>query len=1138
MTYIKDLHLRGFKSFNKKTELKFGPGLSCIVGANGSGKSNVLDSLCFVLGRMGTKSLRADNYSELVFRKKDKKKLGEAEVKFSLDNSSKVFPYDTDKIEILRKIKKNGQAQYKINGRNASRQQALELLSTVKVSPDGHNIILQGDINSFVDMRPVDKRLLIEEVAGISIYENRKEQTLKELAKVEAKLKEIEIILTEKETYLKSLESEKADAEKYKNIESEIKSAEATELHLKINLANQRKNNAEKKINNLDQEKIKLQKDFSNSEKDIENLKNKINKLEKDIEKKGGEEQLVLQKQIENLKVSIETSKNLVISSKNEMQRIENRKKQLADNLKNIESKINSQNKEKAELEKNKTIILKKEAKIKKDLGVSGDFKKLESDLELEEKALDDLQTQKSKLIEKIQKIESDYKINEFKISEINSKLSNLGKKSKSTKDQKSNYKKIIQEISSLANKDSKIALKIGDLRKKLIQKQEELAKEKITYGSSEEMLLRDRGIKKILELKKTNKGIFGTISELGKVSPKFSTALQVAAGARMKNIAVDNPDTAIKCLNILKESKIGIATFLPLSKIRTVIENPEINKAKSQAGVYGLASDLISCDKKLKPLFKYIFQNTLIIENVETAKKLGIAKYRMVTLSGDIFDRSGAITGGYRHKNLGIKFKEAELRSTIDTKTIEITALKNEIKRTETERIELETKLIDLRRKKAELEGSLDAMGKISLDNIEKEKSEILKKLEITNKEKTNSNKLLKDLENKINKKTVEKNALKLKIKELRFGEKKQEIDEIKNSLSEIDAKISSINATIDNALEPERKNISYVVKELEKEKIKFKKQEKQEEIRITKLKSDLKNKELEEEKFRGKLRELFKEKSSKSKKLDDIEKKYYTIKEDIDIKEREKNFLAIEKAKFESELAGLKEEFKDFEKIKILEITSIEEAKKKARYLSNKLEQMGNVNMRALEIYDSVKKEFEELTWKTSKLGTERQDILEVIEEIESKKKDSFLETYNKVKSNFTRIFSKMTEKAEAELILENEENPFDGGITVRIIDKEGKHISLASLSGGEKVLVALSFIFSIQEFSPAPFYILDEIDAALDKVNSEKVAQLLKEYSQKAQVIIISHNDAIISEADTIYGVSMTPKTGESNIVSLKI
>ena len=232
-THVSSLHMRGFKSFNNKASLELGPGLNCIVGPNGSGKSNILDSICFVLGRSSTKSIRAENIQDLIHKKTDSH-VGSADVVFKLNNESKVFPFDSKHIEIVRRITKEGQTKYYINGKKASRRQILELLSIARIHPEGHNIILQGDIDKFISMSPIEKRGIIEEIAGIAIYEQRKNDALRELGKVEDKLKEAKIILTEKETYLKGLESEKQQAEKFRSFNNELESAKATGLNLRL----------------------------------------------------------------------------------------------------------------------------------------------------------------------------------------------------------------------------------------------------------------------------------------------------------------------------------------------------------------------------------------------------------------------------------------------------------------------------------------------------------------------------------------------------------------------------------------------------------------------------------------------------------------------------------------------------------------------------------------------------------------------------------------------------------------------------------------------------------------------------------------------------------------------------------------
>jgi chromosome segregation protein len=214
-----------------------------------------------------------------------------------------------------------------------------------------------------------------------------------------------------------------------------------------------------------------------------------------------------------------------------------------------------------------------------------------------------------------------------------------------------------------------------------------------------------------------------------------------------------------------------------------------------------------------------------------------------------------------------------------------------------------------------------------------------------------------------------------------------------------------------------------------------------------------------------------------------------------------------------------------------------TLEDAKKKIHEAQAKLESLGNVNMRALEIFEDVLKEYSDLTTRVAKLVEEKSSVLSIIDEVEKKKTEAFMKTFSEINSHFSSIYEKVNVKYQGELELENPEKPFEGGVVVKILESKKKRISVASLSGGERTLVALAFVFAIQEHEPAAFYLLDEIDAALDKLNSEKVAKLLKEYSQRAQVIIISHNDSIISEADSLYGISMN-KDGESSIVSLKL
>ncbi len=1135
-TYIRNLHLQGFKSFGRKTELELCHGLNAVIGPNGSGKSNILDTLCFILGRMSSKDLRAENFSDLIFKRKSQS-AGEAETAIHLDNSGNVFPVDSKSVEIRRRIKKDGSTQYKINGKNSTRQEVLELLSLVRVHPEGHNIILQGDIAHFVDMKPLERRNLIEEIAGIGAYEERKNKALSELSKVEDKLKEANIILSQKEEYMKNLEDEKLGAEKYKSMQSELKAVQAAEIQMRLDLVNSRKNKVLAEIEKRDNTVTQFKLDLEIAKKKIETLRDGITKLEKQIERKGGEESLELQKSIEELRIGAEKSRTLIAASHNEIQRVDSRRSDLEKNFSEIEKRI-SETQRGIESLKKQRIALAKESGESDDDGLS----EIGSQISKLDTELTNLNSQRDKLYQKNHELDTELQLIEHKLESAERQLNALTK-DKGLADlqaSKTKYKKLVDEINALANRDSKLALDLGGLRKELIGKEEELAKARVREGANQEIFLRDRAIKEVLSLKKRNPGILGLVSELGKVDSEYAEALKVAAGNRLKNIAVSDVETAIKALQALKAARAGIATFLPLNKLQAPSENADKDVLK-KPGVLGLASELITCESKYKSLFRYIFRNTLVVKDINAAKSLGVAKYRMVTLEGDLFEQSGAITGGFRDRGLGIGFERTESAGAIVKLESDLQLIQKNVSQLESERGKIEVQIANFRREKAELEGRAEvvkALGSGGADALEREISSLQDSQKDVKESLEDATKELKKLQAEIEAKLDEKNSIHKRLASLTSNSGQRDLQELQNRKSELEGQLAAASATLENALLPEKENISRVLKELDKEKKTFEKQIAGEETNLKKFENQIDGKEKEQEHFHGKLKELISEKNGASIQLRDDESNLNKVQFEIAKSENERNSLNVERAQHEAEFTVLKQELEPFADVKPAEgIKNLEETKRRIKSLNEKLTSLGNVNMRALEVFEAVQEEYKNLAGRHGKLATEKSDILNMIDEIEKKKKDSFMKSYDGVANHFTELHKKVATKNFAVLELENPDKPFEGGVTVRIVDEKGRKTSLASLSGGEKTLVALAFIFAIQEHDPAPFYLLDEIDAALDKVNSEKVAKLLKEYAQKAQVVVITHNDAVISEADQIYGVSMT-KEGLSNVVSVKI
>jgi chromosome segregation protein len=1142
-THVSGLHMRGFKSFNNKATLELGPGLNCVVGPNGSGKSNILDSICFVLGRSSAKSIRAESVADLIHKKKDSH-VGSADVVFRLDNSNKTFPIDSKHIEITRRITKEGQTKYYINGKRANRRQVVELLSIARIHSEGHNIILQGDIDKFISMSPVEKRGIIEEVAGISVYESKKQDALRELGKVEEKLKEAKIIITEKETYLKGLESEKVQAEKYRSYQNELDSSKATELKLRTDAINRKKTEIVSKLDKIQTTQKKFDQVMDSAKEKIQFIESKIDGIETQIEKKGGEDQLELEHIISDLKLAVENSKNLILNSKNEINRIGQRKKQLEDNFTDINKKLVEKKKELKILVSEKAKFEKQQQNMTSAANSSvKNLDDLDSLLEKKESEIDTLKSNKEKLKDQLNKIGSDAKILEFKIQEIDNKLEEINKNQETLKKvhkSKDYYKSVIDRVNKLASQDSSFAVKLQDLRQKVDHKAEFVAKLKIDVKANNDLLMRDRAISQIISSKKQVPGIIGTVAQLATSKKEYQQALAVAAGSRMRNLVVDNENVAIKCLQLLKQNRAGIATFLPLNKLKTRDWSTLSRQAANQKGVFGLASELVQCDPKYKNVFQHIFRDTLIVQDTVIAKSMGIGKFSMVTLEGDVFSTSGSITGGFRRRDMGVKFVERDVTNRIEKAEAELSMFRKELNRTEKDRNELQEKLIKLRQEKAELEGTIGSTELSETDPskiLQNKKDFILQQKQIAT-ELINLQKQEVRLSTQIEKSIVEKNAITINIKNLRFGSQSSELKKIESNIKSLDARIATIQAVVENSLEPEHVNIKKLLIHLQKEQAEFDEQIRIEEKNIKENSTSLDTKQKEEKEFYGSLKKLFAEKKKYVELMEKEQAKIENMRHQMTGDDEERNALNIAKAKIEAEFAAIAEEFSEYNKFKILmHLKNVTQAKQKQDELKKKIEQLGSVNMRALEIYDNVKKEYDNLNWRLDHLSKEQDSVIHVINQIEYKKVDSFMTTFQGVNKYFAGIFCKISHKMKAELILENQQKPFDGGINIRVRDQNEKAMYLGSLSGGEKTLVALAFIFAIQEHDPAPFYLLDEIDAALDKLNSEKVAKLLQEYSKKSQIIIISHNDSIISASDNLYGIWMN-KRGESFVNSLKI
>lgn len=1156
--------MQGFKSFAQKTEIILGEGFNCILGPNGSGKSNVLDALCFVLGKSSSKELRADKSANLIYNGgKTKNPAKEATVAIHFDNSDKEFPLNDTEIKVSRTVKEKGNSIYKINNKTVTRVQVVELLNNARINPDGYNIVLQGDIVRIVEMSALERRKIIEEIAGISIYEDKKQKALNELGKVEEKLKESDIILAERDAYLRELKKDRNEALKFKELDEKLKRNKATIVHTKLSQKEKKRGDIESEIDDKKKEIAKIESEITTLKKDISEKKEEILSINKEIEQKGDKDQVSIQKQVEELKVSIGTNTSRISSLENELKRVNERKNQLLTSLMELEEKIKRLETEKSEFQKKTS---EKEKQIEQiNAKVDGfktkhkiaDSDNLEKDIDELEKSSEQKLREIQELREKQQNLLREKDKSEYQISTADEKIAKVAEIKKehqkdldNLKNIRNDFKKATVDLSARLNEDSSLSAQLGNARAKLLMIKEELAKLSVKQSSLQETSSHDMAVKKIIENKNKLKGIYGTVSSLGQVSSEYSVAMEVAAGPKIKGLVVESDKVAADCIKFLKTNKLGTATFLPLNKIRGTAPQPESGKILGMKGVKGLAVSLVKYDPMFRNVFSYVFGNTVVVDNIDTARTIGIGKFRMTTLDGDLTEMSGAMHGGFRKRVDGSGFQERNLSVKIEELEKEEADYSGIVSSIERKKSENEEKITQLRHQKAELEAEIIKTEKSlhledsDLDvskNLKKEMIDKIKGLEDQLKDvNANVSKANSDLvQTKIKKQQLRDkiNALKNPVLLAELNTFEQKRTELREDLIRISADVKNIDVQINTIMMPEQNNTKKILKQHEKEEEDFAKESKDLKALIKLQEKELKEKEAMQKEFYAKFKLLFTKRDKASDEMGKTEAKLYKKEESRRGEEQKLNNVNLENAKIIAELEGLKVEYKQYEGVQVFKDKEEEKIKQEIWEFEKMVREMGAVNMRALEIYDAVEKEYNDVLDKKQTLVTEREDVLLMMNEIETKKKDLFMNTYDVINKNFQEKFMTLSTKGEATMGLEDPETVFAGGLNLKVRLVGKKFMDIRSLSGGEKTMTALAFLFAVQDHEPAPFYVLDEVDAALDKRNSEKLAQLVRQYVVKAQYIVISHNDGVISEADSLYGISMN-EHGISKVVSLKI
>ncbi|MHA1333340.1 MAG: chromosome segregation protein SMC [Candidatus Odinarchaeia archaeon] len=1178
LVFIKKLEMKGFKSYgDKKVTLVFPKGFTAIIGPNGSGKSNILDAFCFVLGNLSAKTMRAGNFADLIYSGgKKTPPAKQARVTLYLDNKDRGIQIDSDTVIISREVCPDGKGTYTLNGKKVSRSQIVDLLSMAGISPDGYNIVLQGQLSQIIQMNPSEVRELIEKVAGISAYNEKKEKAISELNKANENISKIELIMREVENELKALAKEKEDAEKWNSISQEISNLKALLIFEELEELNRKRDDLISRLSERKRTLEKLEKNKKDLLTEINELKSKSSTLEEEIQRKQGGEFSELLNKIGSLKSEVSIFETDVKYLNKSMEEVERRLETYNRELAEVISKITNLRSEEASLRENKSRLESELNKIDRELNelktellaidknhelYLSKLKELRETLKEKRKILTEVSSEESAVREELKhlKIALDTLLDKIKnaetiIQSIENELNELNENKRSLNNQ---INELINEHKQLTEKINTTNTKIMETTDSIKKTRERLLKLKVKINAIKEE--RERFYKKrpavqeILRLrdKGSVKGIYGTIAELCTVSSEFAKALEVAAGNKLNYIVVENDEVASECINFLKNKKIGRASFLPLNKLKPKVERnlPKIN------GLVGLALDLIKYDEKFKLAFEYVFGRTLIMDNLDNARKLYNNDFRKVTLDGDVIEPGGLMIGGYYGFLPKIGLEEEEQIPILQN---ELKTLETSLKSLEENKRELQKELKTLESVLSEKRSSTDYL-KVKIENTEARLSEKRKELEDYTKSFDNmksiidaKEQLLKQIHNRRNEilaeiKKLEDEEAKLaeitqKAELNRLNTKIRELEEkkssIKDQIREVDLKIMNITTQLEQNLISREESLKYNIEKLNKSLPELKDNLLAKEEELNKRKKILDELLSKKAKLERNIASLIDEKKITSRKIEEISTKIEDIKREIHSLSLGANRMEINLENITKTISELEEKAKNYSHkfTKDLKHMDPNVIKSKIRELEEIKLSLEPINQKAIEKYETVKARLDELKTMRNKLIKERQSILDFMHTIEREKIRVFNAAFEKINKNFYEIFSKLSPNGEAYIMLENPENPFAGGARIKA-KPAGKNVRyLESMSGGEKALTALALIFAIQRYQPAPFYILDEIDAALDVSNVIKVAELIKELSKKSQFIITTLRDVMMARADCLFGV--VRGDDYSKIVSVKL
>lgn len=1177
--FLKRLDVVGFKSFAEKISIDFVPGVTAVVGPNGSGKSNVIDAVRWVLGEQSAKSLRGAKMEDIIFSGSDSRKpLNFAEVSLTLDNTSNTLPIDFHEVSVTRRVYRSGDSEFFINNGACRLKDIIELFMDSGLGREAFSIISQGKVEEILSSKAEERRGIFEEAAGVLKYKTRKKKAEQKLTETQENLNRVQDILFELEGQVEPLKIQSSLAKEFLAKKEEL---EQFEVSLTVYEIEELHNKWGRLTHELKEHTLREQQMASEL-------------LQKETVLKE------LRQKMTNIDVTINTQQEVLLTTSQDLEKLEGRKEVLKERKKNASqnkaqleksiseaeallSRLDNERKEQAnvvqlletEVKSLQSLLLEKQ----KSLGLLNT--NLDETIELHKSDYIEWLNKQATAKNEKQYLGQQLEQHDHKNTRLDQDNAKYLTERTSILEKKQQYEKDLHE---LANE-----LETHVMNFRTFDKQVEVAKERyqnqettlykayqfLQQAKSRKELLEEmeeeyagffQGVKEVLKAKLSLPGIEGAVAELIKVPKDYQTAIETALGAAMQHIVVQQEEHARQAIGFLKKNGYGRATFLPLSVIKgREISLSQVKLFQNHASYLGIAADLIDFEAKYAQVAMNLLGTVIITRDLKGANELAKLvghRYRFVTLEGDVVNPGGSMTGGAsKQKTSSVLSRKAELEELKD-KLFDMEKKTNQLEK-------------QVRQAKVDISGQEEKLNEIRQLGVSlREKEQLLKSefREIEMQEKTINERLhLYDLDKKqLMEEQQQKTARLVEIEELitqcalelsqldqkiaRLTEQKQTQASSKESLAEEISELKVSLASKKEQLRNQNENLHRLSEEWTAtvNKLEFYRDD------LSLLTNEMTNSSSGEEQLADAAQAKLVTKNQTIEKISILRQEKESLQTeieafDLDIKESNRQYKGIveivkdEEVKLnrldvelENRLDTLREEyFLSFEaaKEKYPLKLPIDEAKKKVKLIKLAIDELGTVNLGAIDEYERVSERYEFLLTQKSDLQEAKDTLLQVISEMDEEMARRFAQTFYAIRDQFETVFKALFGGGRAELKLTDPQNLLQTGIDI-VAQPPGKKLqNLSLLSGGERALTAIALLFSILKVRPVPFCILDEVEAALDDANVFRYSQFLKDFSKETQFIVITHRKGTMEGADVLYGITMQ-ESGVSRLVSVRM